>query len=158
MQKAQIHNRKIYSHDKNPYIIFNGERLYFVSNDFFSFKKRDFKVIELVEVVGKAHSIYFTTTKIIKNPLEFNTLYNRFLKDGELLISDEITLREYHEIGKFEPTITTYIDKEEWISVISRGINNPSEDEQNFFYSSHKGSKRSTLLEALYAFSGLIVK
>lgn len=97
-------------------------------------------------------------SKVIKKPLKFKTLYSRFLRDDELLISDEITLKEYHDRGEFEPTITTYTDEGDKISVVCRDMDGSLEDKQDFYYSSYRDSKKHTLIDALYAYSGIIIK
>ena len=96
--------------------------------------------------------------RTIKKPLEFNTLYQRFLIDGKLIVSDEVVLEEYHFRKEIEPSINTFTREQNRVSVVSRAMDGSWEEEQDFFYSSHNDSIKSTLREALYAFSGLIVK
>lgn len=101
-----------------------------------------------------------TKEKLIKEPLAFNTLYQRFLKNGKLVISDEITLKEYIEAGHFEGAIITYTDHKDGISVETNSLDNVKreDDEDYFYYSTFSGSKKAALRVALYCHSGLIIK
>lgn len=59
MQRTEMYNRLIYSPTKNPYILFNGEKLHFTSLDFMAFEEKKYGITQVVEANGKAYSVYF---------------------------------------------------------------------------------------------------
>jgi len=54
-----MYNRLIYSPTRNPYILFNGEKLHFTTLDLMSFKEKKYEIDQIVEAYGKAYSVYF---------------------------------------------------------------------------------------------------
>ena len=98
--------------------------------------------------------------KLIMEPLAFNTLYQRFLKDRKLVVSDEITLKEYIEAGHFEGVIISFTDHDNGISVKTNSFDNikREDDEDYFYYETFNGSKKAALRAALYSHSALIIK
>ena len=104
------------------------------------------------------------TPKPIKTPLEFETIYQRFLTEDVLVFNDEIALKEYIEAGDFEATNTFVRKTNPLVSLpgisikVHSASTNAIEDGAVYYYHDFGNSKKAALAQALFDYLSWSIK